>query len=208
MERLYFITHCNDRFSYLESGLLALGSGIRLVQLRMKDCPREEVIRVARCLKSESEKYGAQLIMNDSLDLALETGFAGVHLGQTDGEISKAREQSGKEMIIGKTCNTWEQVLQASNQKADYIGAGPFRFTSTKKKLSPRLGLQGYRDIVSKCRKNGIDTPIYAIGGIGLEDVEPLMETGISGIAVSSLILESPNPERTIAELRKKLEKQ
>ncbi len=208
MDRLYFITHCNQKYSYLESGLLALSNGIRLVQLRMKGCPSEEVLRVARILKKESEQYGAQLIMNDSAELALEAGFCGVHLGQSDGEIPNARAQSHKGFIIGKTCNTIEQVLQAVNSGADYIGAGPFRFTTTKKNLSPTLGLQGYRDIIAKCRENNIHTPIYAIGGIESEDVEAVMATGVYGIAVSSLILNSPNPESTIAEIRKKIAKQ
>ena len=196
MDRIYFITHQNEKYSYLESAKLALDNGIRLIQLRMKNKPLSEIKQTAYVLKEECEKYKAKLIINDNSELAFEIGADGVHLGQKDEAISLARNKIRANQIIGMTCNTKEQIFQAYEAKADYIGLGPYRFTSTKENLSPILGIEGYKDI-------NLDIPIYAIGGIRLEDAKQLSETGVYGIAISSLILESKEPEKIIKELRK-----
>ena len=204
-DRLYFITHANERFSYEDGARLALDNGIRLVQLRMKHCDLETVRQTARRLKEECDKAGAELIIDDYAEIAAETGACGVHLGQTDENISAAREKLTDKQIIGLTCNTFEQVFDAAKAGADYLGVGPYRFTRTKENLSPVLGVEGYRTLIAECRKHDIHIPIYAIGGIRLEDVKGLMEAGIYGIAVSSLILEAPNPEETIRKLREEI---
>ncbi len=196
MDRIYFITHQNEKYSYLESAKLALDNGIRLIQLRMKNKPLSEIKQTAYVLKEECEKYKAKLIINDNSELAFEIGADGVHLGQKDEAISLARNVLKPFQIIGRTCNTKEQILKAYEAKADYIGLGPYRFTSTKENLSPILGIEGYKNI-------NLDIPIYAIGGIRLEDAKQLSETGVYGIAISSLILESKEPEKIIKELRK-----
>lgn len=196
MDRIYFITHQNEKYSYLESAKLALDNGIRLIQLRMKNKPLSEIKQTAYILKEECEKYKAKLIINDNSEIAIEVGVNGVHIGQNDEPISIVRNKIKENQIIGLTCNTKEQILQAYEAKADYIGLGPYRFTSTKENLSPILGIEGYKDI-------NLDIPIYAIGGIRLEDAKQLSETGVYGIAISSLILESKEPEKIIKELRK-----
>lgn len=196
MDKIYFITHQNEKYSYLESAKLALNCGIRLIQLRMKLSPLSEIEKTAYILKEECDKYKAKLIINDNSDLALKIGTNGVHLGQKDEAISIARNVLKPFQIIGRTCNTKEQILKAYEEGANYIGLGPYRFTSTKENLSPILGLEGYKDI-------NLDIPIYAIGGIRLEDAKQLSETGVYGIAISSLILESKAPENLIKELRK-----
>ena len=103
--------------------------------------------------------------------------------------------------------NTFEDIRLAVERGASYIGLGPYRFTGTKKNLSPILGLDGYRKIIAQCKEAGIDIPICAIGGITLEDVGPLMETGITGIAVSGAIINASDPveetRRFIEEINK-----
>ena len=89
-------------------------------------------------------------------------------------------------------------LLKHYNDGADYIGLGPLRFTNTKQGLSPIIGLEGYKDIINKCRANNIDIPIYAIGGIKLEDIVGLNSVGVYGLAISSLILESEEASKTI----------
>jgi thiamine-phosphate pyrophosphorylase len=89
---------------------------------------------------------------------------------------------------------------------ADYIGCGPFRFTTTKKNLSPVLGLEGYREIVRKMKMEGIDLPIVAIGGIEKEDIPSLMGTGITGIALSGSILRAEHPKEEMNEIIKTVE--
>lgn len=201
MDRLYFITDAGGRYSAVESGMLALEGGVRLVQLRMKDAARSEIVRAARELKAACGRFGAQLIINDFADVVLEAGADGVHLGQTDGDVASARRLLGREAIVGKTCNTASQVLQAVEEGADYVGAGPYRFTTTKKNLSPILGISGYRNICAECATRGIETPVYAIGGVETKDVEELLKAGVYGIAVSSFVLRSEDPKERIAEL-------
>ena len=204
-DRLYFITHANDRYSYEEGAKVALDNGIRLIQLRMKHCDLDTVKQAAWRLKEECDKAGASLIIDDYAEIAAETGTCGVHLGQTDAEITVARQKLTDKQIIGLTCNTFEQVFTAAKSGADYLGVGPYRFTRTKEKLSPVLGVDGYRTLIAECRKHNIHIPVYAIGGIRLEDVKGLMEAGVYGIAISSLVLEAPNPEKTIRKLREEI---
>ena len=108
--------------------------------------------------------------------------------GKTDMSIGQARDILGKDKIIGGTANTFEEVQTLAKQGVNYIGVGPFRFTATKQNLSRVLGLKGYQTIIEKCKAEAIQIPIIAIGGITLEDVEDIRQTGVHGIAVSSAI--------------------
>jgi len=119
--------------------------------------------------------------------------------------VRKAHRE--KDFLIGATTNTFEDIRQAARSGASYIGLGPFRFTQTKKRLSPILGLEGYRRIISQCEEAGIHLPIYAIGGIELEDIPDLMKAGVHGIAISGSIIRADNPaEMTRRFLEKILE--
>ena len=108
--------------------------------------------------------------------------------------VDEARKLLGAEYIIGGTANTMDDVERLYKAGADYIGCGPFRFTTTKKNLSPVLGLDGYRDIVNNMRRKGISLPLVAIGGILPSDVREIMNTGVSGIAVSGAVLNAAEP--------------
>ena len=140
-------------------------------------------------------------------------GATACHLGKNDmpldiaWEVLKDKLDSNAIFYIGATANTFEDIRLAVERGASYIGLGPYRFTGTKKNLSPILGLEGYRKIIAQCKEAGIDIPIFAIGGITLEDVGPLMETGITGIAVSGAIINAPDPveetRRFIEEINK-----
>ena len=97
--------------------------------------------------------------------------------------------------------NTFDDIERAVADGADYIGLGPFRFTTTKKKLSPVLGIEGYADILNKCRDRGFNVPIVAIGGITLKDIAAIVQTGVSGVAVSGTILKAENPSEMTARI-------
>ena len=189
-----FITHYTDRYTYLDSVRIALEGGCRWIQLRMKEVSPEEIIPIAKEAMAMCRKYGATFIIDDHVELVKLLGADGVHLGKNDMPISEARRILGKDFIIGGTANTFEDVRMHAEAGADYIGCGPFRFTTTKKNLSPVLGLEGYTDIVSKMKSEGINLPIVAIGGITKEDIPSLMKTGITGIAISGSVLRAENP--------------
>lgn len=182
-----------------------LDAGCNWVQMRFKNQTQKDTFTLAEAVKSLCEEYLANFIVNDDLHLAEQIAADGVHLGLTDTKIDEARAILGTTKIIGGTANTYEDIENHVKNGCDYIGLGPFRFTNTKEKLSPILGLAGYFDILEKLKKNKIEIPVYAIGGITLRDVNPLMETGIYGIAVSGIITESDEKENLIQQLNEKL---
>nr|WP_294781210.1 thiamine phosphate synthase [uncultured Flavobacterium sp.] len=183
----------------------ALDSGCQWIQMRFKNQTVAATFSLAEAVKPLCEEYLANFIVNDDLHLTKKIDADGVHLGLTDTKIDEARAFLGTTKIIGGTANTFEDIENHFKNGADYIGLGPFRFTTTKEKLSPILGLSGYFDILQKMKKNRIEIPVYAIGGITLKDVNPLMETGIYGIAVSGIITESLEKEKLIQQLNEKL---
>lgn len=199
---LQFITHKNDSLDYYESALKALEGGCRWVQLRMKDFPVDDVIKVAERLVPICHEYGATFIVDDHVDVCRQVGADGVHLGKNDMDPREARDILGQKAVIGGTCNTFDDILSVKDC-VDYVGVGPFRFTTTKAKLSPVLGLDGYRNIVWQCRERGINLPIVAIGGITEADIRPILESGPNGIAISGTIMNAVDPvEKTAALVR------
>ena len=136
----------------------------------------------------------AILILDDHVELAKKLEVDGVHLGKKDMPIGEARQMLGEAFIIGGTANTFEDVKLHHAAGADYLGIGPFRFTTTKKNLSPVLGLEGYTSILAQMNEAGIRIPVVAIGGIVAEDIPAIMETGVNGIALSGAILQAPDP--------------
>lgn len=207
IEPLQFISQETQDCSHVKSIALACEAGVRWVQLRIKEAPEEEVFLQAREAKKICEQYRVKLLINDYPAIAQSVGAYGVHLGKDDMPVAEARKMVGSRMIIGATANTFEDVLSHSRSGADYVGLGPFRFTSTKKNLSPLLGLEGYRKILHQCRLHRLQLPLIAIGGIQLQDVEGIMQTGISGIAVSSLIAGTLNGTEMVENIYQKLQK-
>ncbi|WP_132434175.1 thiamine phosphate synthase [Natronoflexus pectinivorans] len=165
-----------------------LEGGGRWLQLRLKDCQPDEIIYTAKEIKAMCKDAGALFILNDHPDIALKTQADGVHLGKNDMSVAQARDLLGSEFIIGGTANTVEDMISLAQSGVDYIGLGPFRFTSTKKNLSPIIGLEGYAERMRNFREAGFETPVTAIGGILPDDVEAIMNTGVNGIAVSGVL--------------------
>ena len=168
---IQFITHFNERYGYVEGARLALEGGCRWVQLRMKDASEEEFVAAAEQIGKLCREHEAVFVLDDHVELVEHCGADGVHLGKNDMPVDEARRLLGNDRIIGGTANTFEDIERLHRQGADYIGCGPFRFTTTKKNLSPVLGLEGYERIVSDMKAHGIDLPIVAIGGILKSDI-------------------------------------
>lgn len=201
--QLQFISHFTDKYTYLDSIRMALEGGCQWVQLRMKDAPDEDFLRIGSEVKKMCERYDATFIIDDHVDIIREAGADGVHLGKKDMPIAEARKILGDDFIIGGTANTFEDVQMHYAASADYIGCGPFRFTTTKKGLSPILGLEGYKDVVSKMKAANINIPIVAIGGITAEDIPNIMQTGVTGIALSGTVLRAEDPIEEMKRLIK-----
>lgn len=191
---LQFITHHTAQYSYYDSAHMALEGGCRWIQLRMKEASPEEIEEEALKVQKLCKKYQATFIIDDHVELVKKLQADGVHLGKNDMPIAAARELLGRKFIIGGTANTFHDLKNHYLAGADYIGMGPFRYTETKKNLSPLLGLEGYQKTIRQMQTEKIRIPLIAIGGITRDDIPDLMETGIDGIALSGTILRAKNP--------------
>lgn len=200
MKQLQYITHYTQRYSYAEGARLALEGGCHWIQLRMKDASEAELREVAEQIRPWCRECGATFILDDHVELVKDLQADGVHLGKNDMPISEARRVLGPSYIIGGTANTLEDAIHQCKEGADYLGCGPFRYTTTKKNLAPVLGIEGYRKIIEGLRAQGYQQPVVAIGGIKAEDIPAIMETGVSGIALSSSVLQAEDP---VSEMRR-----
>lgn len=201
MVPVQFITHYTDRYSYLDSARLALEGGCRWIQLRMKNRPLDEVEKVGRQVQALCREHGAIFIVDDHVELAQKLHADGVHLGLKDMPVAEARRVLGEEYLIGGTANTFDDIRHHWQGGADYIGCGPFRYTSTKQNLSPLLGLEGYSRLMQQMDAEGIRLPVVAIGGITRADIPALMRTGVHGIALSGTVLRADDPAREMQEI-------
>lgn len=190
---LQFITHASDSTDYIQGAEAALKGGCRWIQLRMKDISDETFLSKGEKIASLCRMANATFILDDRVHLVKLLNADGVHLGKNDMPVAEAREILGAGYIIGATANTLEDALHAVEAGADYIGMGPFRFTSTKQNLSPVLGAEGLKNIMKELRKYS-DIPVVAIGGISEGDIPSVMSTGVTGVAISGAILKSSNP--------------
>lgn len=204
---LQFISHFTEKYSYSDSIRLALEGDCKWVQLRMKDATVDELRENALVAKKLCAEHNAVFIIDDNVALVKEIGADGVHLGKNDMPVDEARKILGDSFIIGGTANTYEDVKRLVAQGADYIGCGPFRFTQTKKNLSPILGADGYRQIVAQMKADGLQVPIVAIGGITIADIPTVMQTGVSGIAVSGAVLRAEQPSVEIHKFNSEIKK-
>ncbi|MFN0202135.1 MAG: thiamine phosphate synthase [Bacteroidia bacterium] len=186
--KFHYLTQNLPHLSHEDLALTACKSGVKWLQLRMKNKTTEERKAIALAVQAICKEYATTFILNDYPQLAKEIGADGVHLGKKDMPVKEARELLGEKAIIGGTANNLEDILALYHAGANYVGLGPFRFTQTKENLSPILGLEGYESLLSQLASQGINLPIIAIGGIQISDIEQLMKTGVHGIAVSSLI--------------------
>lgn len=203
--KLQYISQQTGNLSHPEAIRRALAAGCDWVQLRVKNEPESTVLSLAQEVKKMCVSYGAKLIINDFPEVAQAVGADGLHLGLADRPLSVARAIVGTHVIIGGTANTLADVRRRVAEGADYVGLGPFRFTQTKEKLSPVLGLAGYRTLLQKLQAEGIAIPIIAIGGIGVTDVEALLETGVHGIAVSGALTHAADPACFVRQVQQSL---
>lgn len=185
---LQFITNTDCKVSVKDQIFAVIEGGCKWVQIRMKDASDDEIKSVVNEIMPTCIEKEVFLILNDRVELAKELNVGGVHLGREDMPPSKARMMLGPAAVIGVTANTYSDIIAVSALDIDYYGIGPFRHTTTKKNLSPVLGIDGIRKICYEMEENHIEIPRVAVGGIGYDDILPLLEAGVNGVAVSGAI--------------------
>lgn len=200
ISKLHYISQGATVKEHLENIQQACQAGAELVQLRLKNYSEKKILKAAQEAREITGHFQTRLIINDHYKIAKEVKADGVHLGKTDTSPLEARKHLYTWQIIGGTANTLEDCKSLLDKKVDYIGLGPFRFTTTKDNLSPILGTNGYLTILEELKT---ETPIVAIGGITLEDVPEIITTGVHGFAVSGEVTKDFNKINTFYQILK-----
>lgn len=177
------LTQDGTGIPHAEQAARLCAAGARWIQLRMKGAARADWLAEAVAAVRACRTHGAVLIVNDSVEIALESGADGAHLGLLDMDWREARRLLGPDRILGGTVGSRADALRAAQCGClDYAGVGPLRFTATKRKLAPVLGIGGVRAIIGDIRR----IPAWVIGGVQPADLPGLRGAGAAGAAVSS----------------------
>lgn len=205
ISNLHYISQQTNGADHTDNIKAACDAGCNWIQLRIKNASPEEIMPAALAAKKICEAYQAKLIINDHPHIAKAVEAHGVHVGKNDMTVATARAITGPGFIIGGTANSLTDILQHVKDEASYVGLGPYRFTTTKKNLSPILGLEGIARIVQQLKEQGIAIPVVAIGGILLEDIAALQAAGVHGVAVSGLITSAINRQQVVSNIYESL---
>jgi thiamine-phosphate pyrophosphorylase len=180
----------------------ALDSGVKAIQLREKDLTGGALLSLAETLRKLCQRYRSALFINDRIDIALAVDAAGVQLGNASVPIATARQLLGTEKMIGWSAHSLDQALEAQGCGADFVLFGPVFPTPSKIPYGAPQGLNRLKEIVEK-----ISLPVYAIGGIKLNDIPDLRHVGVFGIALISAIISSDHPKAATNELLREMAK-
>lgn len=197
--RLHVLTdfHLQQERSHAELARLAVRGGADTIQFRQKHGGIQNILIEARKVRKVCQDASVPLIVDDRLDVTQSISAEGVHLGQRDFPVDEARAILGPDAIIGATATKRDQVVEAYDKGADYVGFGPVFPTTSKRNPKSVKGPEGVRDA-----SEAVPIPIIAIGGITHDRVRPALEAGAHGVAVLSAICTAKNPERATARFR------
>ncbi len=198
INKLHYISQGANAKEHLENIQKACQYGAELVQLRLKNLSEKKMLKAAEEARDITSHYQTRLIINDHYKIAKKVNVDGIHLGKTDTCPTIARKELKSWQIIGGTANTLDDCNALIDKNVNYIGLGPYRFTTTKDNLSPVLGKNGYLTIIEALKS---EMPIIAIGGITTTDVTELLTTGIHGIAISGEITKDFNKIKEFHQL-------
>ena len=191
-------TAVQKKYSHFELAKMAVKGGADIIQLRDKFLPTNELIEEAVKISAYCKKHNVLFLVNDRVDIAMISDADGVHLGKEDIPVREARKLLGRKKIIGGTAHSLKEAKQREKEGADYIGYGHIYATGSKFKPEKPKGTGELSIIVKK-----IKTPILAIGGIGIEKIPELKQTGVHGVAVIGSVVKNKNPQKAVKELRK-----
>jgi thiamine-phosphate pyrophosphorylase len=202
ISKFHYLTQDLPNCSHADQAHIACGAGANWVQYRCLTKTDDELINEINEIAAVCDDWGATLIITNHYHLLDRVDAQGVHIEDFDADLTAIREHIGDDKTLGASATNIERLLQVQNTGlVDYCGYGPFAHTDTKPNNKPLLGFEGYREI----QKHTVEIPVIAVGGITLIDVEPLMETGIYGIAVSAAVNLSVNPAEAVKAFYRKI---
>ena len=183
--------------SNVEIARMAYEGGADVVQLRMKNASKEDMLRDALAIKEIADDYCRFFIVNDNVEVAKESEADGVHLGQSDMPVEQAIEILGPNAIVGVSANTVEKAKKAYDGGAAYVGVGAIFKTSTKPDATQGIGLDAIYQI-----RQAVDIPIVAIGGINMGNIQDVIRAGADAAAVVSAVVTQDDVVKATHDLR------
>jgi thiamine-phosphate pyrophosphorylase len=197
IEKLQFITHDIIQHSHIEQAQIACEAGAKWIQYRCLSKADDELLADINSIANICDDWGATLIVTNHIHLKGKADIQGFHIEDMSADFITLRKQIGDEFTLGGSANTTDDIIRLAKEGADYVGFGPFKVTTTKPNDSPLLGIKGYTNAIEILKSQGIDLPILAVGGVTLQDIDPLLATGVYGIAASSAINQSDDMYQT-----------
>ena len=193
----FYLVMTNPKVGYVECAKAAVKAGVKIIQLRMKHCPREEIVAMAREVRAVTRGTGTLFIVNDDPSIAAEVGADGVHVGQDDMSVAEVRAKYPSLKIVGLSTHNPEQAREAIAQKPDYIGCGPVWATPTKDIPDPTLGVE-----TAVAMAKSVLFPAVCIGGIDYERLPGLLKAGAKNYSVVRAVCASDDPYAAIVRLQ------
>ena len=204
--KLYLITDRKQTaIPLVDAVRLALRGGVRAIQVREKDLPVRELLALCRDVRALTKESGAKLFINDRVDIAVDVGADGVHLGHESMPAAAVRKIVGTDMMIGVSTHSLDEARRAEGEGADFVTFGPIYETPSKMRYGPPVGLEALRDA-----KRATDIPIFALGGVKGNNIGHVLWAGAYGVGMISAILGAEDIEkraRNITEMIKIVER-
>jgi len=202
ISKFHYLTQDLPNRSHIEQAEIACSAGANWLQYRCLTKTDSELIAEISQIADICDNWGATLILTNHYHLLDKVDAQGVHIEDFDADFKSIREAIGDDKTFGASATNIEALLKVqATGVVDYCGYGPFRHTDTKPNNKPLLGFEGYRQL----QKQPIEIPVIAVGGITLNDVETLIQTGIYGIAVSAAVNLAIDPGAAVKEFYRKI---
>lgn len=206
IEKLHFITHDFPGRTHVEQAEKACAAGAKWIQYRCFSKPDDALIEDITAIGEICDDWGATLIVTDHIRLAGQGDIQGFHIEDMSADFTELRRLLGDEYTLGGSANQLDQVERIFHGGADYVGVGPFTISHTKPNNFPQLAASDYLQLMDQLMMKGIEIPVLAVGGVRLEDVPDLMQTGIFGVAVSNAINSACNFEYALQDFKNLVE--
>ncbi len=199
--KFHYLTQDLPNFSHLQQATMACQGGANWIQYRCFSKTDIKMLEELHQIASICDEWGTTLIVTQHYHLIKEADIQGVHIEDMAADLVNIRNYIGDDKTLGASANNLQQIISHQKNGADYIGCGPFAFTNTKANTEELWGLKGYKNAIDELQNLGVEIPLIAAGGIGLKDVEQLLQTGIYGVAVSAAINKALDPKLAFKEI-------